>query len=74
MALRLYTKAEFESELRNKHGLTPTEIVTGTTKLWKNKAGKHVSIPMKGIDIPEQGEKFPDDWMAAIYKELERLA
>jgi hypothetical protein len=74
MALRLYTKAEFEAELHDRLGLTSTDTVTGTARLWKNKAGKHVTVPMNGVSVPELGERYPDDWMALIDRELERLS
>lgn len=73
MALRLYTKEEFETELREQLGLDRTETVTDTSRVWKTKKGFHVLVPLSGIEIPEQGERYPDSWLAGIYKEVTRL-
>ncbi|HJX10496.1 MAG TPA: hypothetical protein VJ733_08335 [Candidatus Binatia bacterium] len=73
MALRLYTKEEFENELRQQLGLTPTGEITDVTQAWKTRCGRVVLVPLKGIDVPELGERFPDSWMARIYLEVERV-
>ena len=73
MALRLYTKEEFEKELRQQLGLIPTGEITEMAQAWKTKSGKVVLVPLKGIDLPEIGERFPDSWMARICLEVERV-
>lgn len=73
MALRLYTKEEFETELRNHLGLVPTDSVIDTARAWRTKKGRHVLVPMVGIEVPELGERYPDSWMAKIHLEVERV-
>ena len=73
MAMRLYTKQEFEDELRRKLGLTPTDHLTATNRYWKTKSGKFVPVPLVGNDITELGERYPDSWMAQIYLEVQRV-
>lgn len=73
MALRLYTKEEFEVELRARLGLVQTGKMTATTEAWKMKDGKAVLVPTRGVNIPDLGERFPDSYFATIYEQIERL-
>lgn len=73
MAARLYTKEEFEKELREQLGLTPTDTTTATSRFWKTAKGRYVPVPSAGNQYPEIGERYPDSWMAQIYVEIQRL-
>lgn len=73
MAARLYTKEEFELELRDRLGLAPTDQVTATNRAWKTKMGRYVAVPLSGNHYPEIGERYPDSWMARIYLEVQRV-
>lgn len=73
MAQRLYTKNEFENELKNKLGLTPTDQVTGSSRAWRTKNSKYVLVPERGRVMPELGERYPDNWIAEIYTQVSRL-
>lgn len=73
MALRLYTRVEFEKALQNELGMTPTEEYTELTRAWKTRKGHFITVPKNGINVLEQGERFPDNWLAEIYKQVERL-
>ena len=54
MAMRLYTKKEFEGEL-GKLGLSKTDYSTDTTYAWRTKDGKHIPVPL----LP-RGQRYPD--------------
>ena len=73
MALRLYTKEEFHKELSDSLKLKPTNETVDGARAWVTSTGKHVLVPENGIDAPELGERFPDYWMAEIYKQVEKL-
>ena len=73
MAARLYTKEEFEAELKDRLGLTPTENVTATNRYWLTRKGRHVPVPLAGNQYPELGERYPDSWMAHIDQEVQRV-
>ena len=45
MALRLYTRSEFEEELRSVWDLEQTEHGTATTTIWKAQNGANISVP-----------------------------
>jgi hypothetical protein len=68
MAMRLYSESEFEGELRESWGLSPTDYETETTKIWKTKSGKHVVAPK----LP-RGTAYPDYYLDQIIKEIKRL-
>ena len=55
MAMRRYTKAEFEAELTQKWKLQPTGEGTATTRAWKTPRGRHILVPV----LPH-GEAYPD--------------
>ena len=55
MAMRLLTKKEFESYLTDKLDLKKTDMATDTTRIWRTKSGKCMSIP----DLP-RGQRYPD--------------
>ena len=73
MALRLYTKEEFQKELSDSLKLSPTDETVGGARAWATNTGKHVLVPENGINVPELGERFPDNWMAEIYTQVEKL-
>ena len=56
MAMQLFTKKEFEAELK-KLGLISTEHTFPTSRMWKTPKGRHISIP-----ILPRGERYAD-WM-----------
>jgi len=73
MALRLFTKEEFEQELKEKLELTPTDECTDTACAWKTKSDRSVLVPISGIELPDIGEMFPDNWVAEIIGQIEAI-
>jgi len=68
MAMRLYTKAEFEAELKEKWGLTPTEQVFATFRIWRHECGGHLTVP----ELP-RGERYPDHFLDGVIEQIERI-
>lgn len=68
MAMRLYTRAELERELRAKWKLTPTDETTATARAWKTPRGMHVLVPLLADD-----EHYPDYILNKILEQLEAL-
>lgn len=68
MAMRLYTRDEFEEELVQKWNLTPTEERTETTRFWMTPNGKHISVP-----ILPGGTRYPDYYIDEIERRLSAL-
>ena len=68
MAMRLFTKKEFEEHLRNQLDLEPTGEKTSTTHVWKTKTGYYVLVP-----VMPRGERYPDYLLNDIYKQVSRI-
>ena len=68
MAMRLYTRTEFEKELRTKWKLEPTEHQAAMFTIWKTPKGKHVMVPT----LPK-GTRYPDFYVDEIVEQLKRL-
>lgn len=66
MAMRLYTREEFEDELREKWGLTLTDECLETARIWRTKSGNHVTVPL----LPA-GEAYPDYFLNEIERQLD---
>ncbi len=65
MAMRLYTKAELDAELRDKWRLTETKERTVTAVAWRTPNGKHVLVPV----LPA-GQRYPDYILDKIAEQL----
>lgn len=46
MAMRLYTREEFEAELKDKWKLEPTNERTATTRAWTTPRGRFILVPV----------------------------
>ncbi|MDH5573261.1 MAG: hypothetical protein OEY89_15980 [Gammaproteobacteria bacterium] len=68
MAMRLFSKAEFEQHIQKQWGLTPTEIVTKTTKLWKTSDGLYISIPNL-----KKAETYPDYLLDVVISQIKEI-
>lgn len=68
MAMRLYTKDDFESHLNEKLGLTKTEYKTDTTEIWVTASGCHVTVP-----VLEEDDVYPDYLLNEIYKQVDAI-
>src|SRR6185295_4234430 len=65
MSMRLYSKADFEAELR-KYGLSPTEHTTEVLTLWISDKGMM-------IFIPHNQDIYPDYMLDTILAMMNRL-
>lgn len=65
MAMRLFTKEEFEDRLRNVSKLTKTDERTDTTEIWVTEGGHHISVP-----ILDDDKSYPDYILDEIYFQL----
>ena len=65
MSMRLYSKADFEAELR-KYGLSPTELRTDILTLWVSDKGM-------SIFIPHDQDMYPDYMLDTILAMMNRL-
>ena len=67
MAMRRYTKREFEAELRQL-GLTSTNHLHGTFRIWKTQKGGHISVPI----LPTR-ERYPDHILDEVIRQIARI-
>ena len=65
MAMRLFTREEFQNELR-RAGLEPTESTTRTGRLWRTKDGQFISVP-------EHTNTYPDSVLESLLRQIGRL-
>jgi hypothetical protein len=65
MSMRLYSKADFEAELR-KYGLSPTEHKTDILTLWVSDKGM-------SIFVPHDQDMYPDYMLDTILAMMNRL-
>ena len=65
MAMRLFSKKEFQSELE-RAGLEPTETLTKTGRLWKTKDGLFISVP-------ETEDQYPDSILESVLRIVSHL-
>ncbi|MGE0278754.1 MAG: hypothetical protein AB7R40_25430 [Nitrospiraceae bacterium] len=63
MAMGLYSRAEFEEDIRSRWGLEATDQVTATARLWKTSGGHFITIPIQ--------ETYPDYWLDVVKKCIE---
>lgn len=68
MALRLFSKEEFEQELKESWNLSPTNEGGDTFTLWHTSKGHYITVPK----LPES-ERYPDYVLDGIIKQLETL-
>jgi len=68
MALRIYTKEEFELELRSLWGLEPTDSTTQKTRFWKTPEGKFLTVPEF-----EDGDPYPHFLFGEIVNQINDL-
>ena len=64
MAMRLYTKEEFEAELREKWDLIPTSEKFKTYRIWKTRKGHFLTVP-----ILPAGERYPDYFLDTVLEQ-----
>lgn len=62
MAMRLFSKVEFERELE-RAGLQRTDITTATSRLWRAPNGRHITVP-------EHADHYPDSILEEILRQL----
>jgi hypothetical protein len=67
-SMRLYTRGQFEVELRAKWRLSPTDEFTDTTGVWRTPNGKFILIPVQPDGVP-----YPDWMMDEVVRQLEAL-
>jgi len=65
MSMRLFTKEEFEANLKDVSKLTKTNQATSTTEIWKTEGGFFISVP-----ILEENQRYPDYILDEIYRQL----
>ena len=65
MAMRLYSKQEFEAELREKYRLKPTHHHTATTRAWVTEEGDHLLVPSFTDD-----DRIPDHVIDRVVNEI----
>ena len=65
MAMRLFSRDEFQNELR-RAGLEPTDFTTRTGRLWKTKGGQFISVP-------EHAGTYPDSILEDLLRQVGRL-
>ena len=58
MAMRLYTKDEFEADIKQRWNIEPTDKRSSTAKLWKTQNGKYITIP--------ELDQYPDYWLDVV--------
>lgn len=68
MAMRLYTKDEFEAELKEKWELVPTDQKFKTYRIWETKKGHFLTVP-----ILPAGESYPDYFLDTVLEQLSAL-
>ncbi|MFH0342349.1 MAG: hypothetical protein ACHBNF_09520 [Chromatiales bacterium] len=59
--MRLYSRKEFEADIKKRWRLTSTDEKTATTRAWKTHGGCFITIPILAT--------YPDYWLETI-KEL----
>ena len=65
MAMRLFSREDFQKELR-RAGLEPTDFVTQTGRLWETKDGQFISVP-------EHTDIYPDSVLEDLLRQVGRL-
>jgi hypothetical protein len=67
MAMRLFSREEWISELKTTWKLSPSGTKTATTEIWLTPLGKPISIPDLG-DV-----KYPDSLLNIVEQQLKAL-
>lgn len=67
MAMRLFTRAEFEEHLTNVLGLENTGEKTDTASAWKTASGRVILVP----DLED--EMNPDYLLDDVYEQVQRI-
>ena len=67
MAMRRYTKREFEAELK-KLGLVSTDHVQGSVRFWRTQKGGHISVSI----LPPR-ERYPDHMLDEVIRQIARI-
>ena len=62
MAMRLFSKADFEKELVRAE-LVRTDITTATSRLWKAPNGAHITVP-------DHAAQYPDSILEDVLRQL----
>lgn len=68
MAMRLFTREEFEKYLRDNLGLTETENKTRTSSAWETADGNYILVP-----ILEGDGLYPDHLLDKIYEQIDKF-
>lgn len=68
VAMRRYSKEDFEKELKEVCHLTYTDQTVGNTRLWKTKNDRYVTV----TEDPAGGF-YPDSYLDEIIKQVEIL-
>ena len=65
MAMRLYSREEFEADIAERWGLSPTENSTASVRFWMTRGGCHISIPVL--------DHYPDYWLDEVKAQIEAV-
>ena len=65
MAMRIFSKKEFQAELE-RAGLSRTDSATTTSRLWRAPNGQHVSVP-------DHDGPYPDSILEDVLRQVGRL-
>lgn len=68
VAMRIYSKKNFERELKEVYRLSPTDETVDDTRLWKTENGCYIAI----TELPE-GQDYPDYYLDIIIEHLSLL-
>jgi hypothetical protein len=67
MAMRLFSKDEFEAYLRDNLSLTKTDQRVSSAVIWKIKDGQFILVPEL-----DDGDRYPDYLLNDIYLQIQR--
>jgi len=68
VAVRLYSKEDFESEMKEVYKLSPTDETVDDTRFWKTENDCYIAI----TELPE-GQDYPDYYLDIIVEHLSLL-
>jgi len=67
MAMRLFTREEFEDHLSSQLNLTKTDLHTATADIWQTQSGVSILVP----NLDSQG--IPDYLLDEIYQQIGKI-
>ncbi len=68
MAMRLFSKDEFEAYLRDNLNLTKTDQRVPSAFIWKTDGGQHIFVP----ELDDE-DRYPDYLLNDIYLQIQRI-